>query len=69
LTLWQLQSIVVLWRFFAAWLAGFEGANTVKNGKAQSRELQGSRTNSIKQTHFKPQPVTTCFWVERTASR
>jgi len=49
-TIWQVQSTVVLWRFFASWLACFEGANTVKNGKAQGRELHGNRTNSIIQT-------------------
>jgi hypothetical protein len=50
-------------------LARWDGASTVKNGSAHGRGLHGNGTTTIMASHLSPKQVTTCFSVDRTASR
>jgi hypothetical protein len=43
--------------------------SAVKNGSAHTRRLQGTGTNSIIETHFRPKHRMTWCFEERTASR
>jgi hypothetical protein len=60
-------STLVLCRRGVAGSAGRQSA--VSNGNAHTRRDHGTGTKSIITTHFKPKQWTTCFLVERTASR
>jgi hypothetical protein len=60
-------SRLVLCRPRPCWSAG--RASVVRKGNAHTRRLQGTRTHSLIDTHFRPKPRMTCFWLARPASR
>jgi len=61
----RIQSTLVLCRRRLDFAAGQH--NVARNGHAHTHRRQGTGTNSIIETHFKPKQRITCFLVEHTA--
>jgi hypothetical protein len=61
------QAMLVLCRRLPRVFSGQQSA--VRNGNAHTRRLQGTGTNSIIATHFRPKHRMTWLFEERTASR
>src|SRR5271154_633686 len=69
MTIWTLQSRVVLWSFPCFFVDFSEGSKTVKNGRANARLAKLKRKDKAMTNHFSSIVLTICEREERTASR